>query len=559
VDRALELAATIGRNNAGFWLALQLRDAGLALDDARTTMLRYQQRTGATNTKGAPEAYTEAEAEATLQSAYSKSPRGPWPEVDAGAPNSGPNSTHPHPPAGVPWPSPPEKAAFQGLAGDWVRLINPHTEADPVALLVQLLVAFGGAVGRSPYTEAEAVRHYTNMFEALVGETAKGRKGTSYAWIRRLLELADGKWVKECNVSGLSSGEGLIWHVRDPISRTRPIREKNRTVGYEQELEDAGVLDKRLLVHEGELAGALRAMSREGNTLSAVLRAAWDTGDLRSLTKNAPARATGAHISVIGHVTRDEVNKELNQTDRANGFANRFLWIAVRRSKVLPEGGRLDLREFEEFAERFREVLEMARNVSRVERDAGARDLWAEIYQDLSEGRPGLLGAITSRSEAQVTRLSLLYALLAGRREVAVTDLQAALALWGYCERSARYIFGEAVAETDEAKQLRQLVQVIAGRPGRTITVHWLSNSGPRRYRRNRDRAERDLMELEKQGFGVLRDPPSGPATGRVFVLNPGALDADASDSEPNSGHSHPLHPSECDRKAVEDFLGGTL
>jgi hypothetical protein len=68
-------------------------------------------------------------------------------------------------------------------------------------------------------------------------------------------------------------------------------------------------------------------------------------------------------------------------------------------------------------------------------------------------------------------------------------------------------------------------------------------------------------MELEKQDLGVLRDPPSGPATGRVFVLNAGALDADAADPEPNSGHSHPLHESDgskSDREALEDFLGGT-
>jgi hypothetical protein len=332
----------------------------------------------------------------------------------------------------------------------------------------------------------------------------------------------------------------LIWAVRDPIWGKRAIRENGRTVGYEEELVDSGVSDKRLLVHEAEVAGALRVMSREGSTLSAVMRAAWDTGDLRSLTKNSPARATGAHISIVGHVTRDEVKKELTKTDMANGFANRFLWTAVRRSKVLPEGGHLDPRELEEFVARFREVLEIARRFESVERDAEARALWAENYLELSEGQPGLLGAVISRAEAQVTRLSLLYALLERRGVVTGRDLEAALALWRYCERSAQYIFGQAIVETPEAQRLRQLVQVIAGRPGRQVTVHWLSNSGPRRYRRDRDRAERDLMALEKQGLGVLRNPPSGPATGRVFVLNAGALDAGAADTGPHSRHPHP-------------------
>ena len=83
-------------------------------------------------------------------------------------------------------------------------------------------------------------------------------------------------------------------------------------------------------------------MTREGNTLSAVIRQAWDEGDLRTAVKNSPNSATEAHISIIAHVTRDEVRGELCATDQANGFANRFVWLAVRRSKCLPEGGNLD-------------------------------------------------------------------------------------------------------------------------------------------------------------------------------------------------------------------------
>ena len=37
-----------------------------------------------------------------------------------------------------------------------------------------------------------------------------------------------------------------------------------------------GVRDKRLLVFEGEFAQVLRVMRRDGNTLSGILRNAWD-------------------------------------------------------------------------------------------------------------------------------------------------------------------------------------------------------------------------------------------------------------------------------------------
>ena len=70
-------------------------------------------------------------------------------------------------------------AAFYGLAGEIVRLIEPHSEADPVALLIQILAAFGNCAGRSAHFRVEGDRHYTNINAVLVGQASKGRKGTS--------------------------------------------------------------------------------------------------------------------------------------------------------------------------------------------------------------------------------------------------------------------------------------------------------------------------------------------------------------------------------------------
>lgn len=54
---------------------------------------------------------------------------------------------------------------------------------------------------------------------------------------------------------------------------------------------------------------------------------------------------------------------------------------------------------------------------------------------------------MTARAEAQVLRLSLLYALLDRSAVVRVNHLRAALAVWDYAERSARYIFGDALGD----------------------------------------------------------------------------------------------------------------
>src|SRR5207249_917532 len=75
--------------------------------------------------------------------------------------------------------------------------------------------------------------------------------------------------------------------------------------------------------------------------LTATIRMAWDSGNLRVMTKNNPLMATDAHISIIGHVTEDDLREHLKSKDVSNGFANRFLWVAARRARLLPEGGSL--------------------------------------------------------------------------------------------------------------------------------------------------------------------------------------------------------------------------
>jgi hypothetical protein len=208
----------------------------------------------------------------------------------------------------------------------------------------------------------------------------------------------------------------LIWGVRDPIEKQEAVREKKRIVEYQTVVEDPGVSDKRLLIVESELAAILRVMAREGSTLSTTIRQAWDTGDLRVLTKNSPAQATGAHISIIGHITRDELLRFLTSTDTANGFANRFLWICSKRSKSLPEGGNIQSVDLAPLTRRLAELAYAARDAGELRRDDGARGIWRAVYGALSEGKPGLLGSVTGRSEPQVLRLSLLYACWTAQR-----------------------------------------------------------------------------------------------------------------------------------------------
>lgn len=351
--------------------------------------------------------------------------------------------------------------ALQGLAGQFVGCVVPHSEADPVALLGHFLCGFGSLVGRGPHFRVGGTKHFTNLNVIHVGATAS-RKGTAKEDAFFVLRLVDDEWSR-CRVkSGLSSGEGLVWAVRDAIEEQQPLKDKGRVVGYQTVEVDPGITDKRLLIVESEFGSTLRVMERDGNTLSATIRQAWDSGDLQILTKNKAALASGAHTSVLGHVTKQELLKYLSRTEQANGFGNRFLWLLVRRSKYLPDGGALTEEAVSGIVEKLKHSAELARGVGEVRRSEAASRIWHAVDEELSGEREGMFGAVTSRAEAQTMRLALIYALLDSSRQIEAEHLHAALALWQYAEESARLVFGDAVGdETADA-----ILRALETRPG---------------------------------------------------------------------------------------------
>ena len=78
-------------------------------------------------------------------------------------------------PAPAGWPPPPANEAFHGLPGAIVDKIAPNTEADPVAILTQLLVCCGALIGRGAWFQVEATRHHPNQFLLLIGDSSRAR------------------------------------------------------------------------------------------------------------------------------------------------------------------------------------------------------------------------------------------------------------------------------------------------------------------------------------------------------------------------------------------------
>jgi hypothetical protein len=346
-------------------------------------------------------------------------------------------------------PIPPMRpAAFIGLAGEFVSLMVPHTESDPVALLLQFLVYVGAAVGSGPHFTHEATRHRLNEYVVLVGRSGHGRKGTSHDRVHNTFARVADNFTGEHVVSGLSSGEGLVSLLRD---------------------REDGSTDKRVLVFEPEFAGPLQQMAREGNVLSVVLRDAWDRPNLRTLTKHDPMIATGTHVSMIGHITSDDLLRYMTPTLAGNGLGNRILWAAVNRADHrLPFGGDLNPKGLDDVEKQMKAALQMARAIGSMGLDDEAKHLWQRAYPVLSSDRPGLLGKLTGRAEAHTRRVACIYAVLDGAPLVSREHLRAALAVWAFCEDSVAQVFGEALGDGTADTILAALQ--LAGTDGLTLT-----------------------------------------------------------------------------------------
>lgn len=392
--------------------------------------------------------------------------------------------------AGAPCDLPPE--ALYGLPGQVVHTLEPHTESGASAILASFLVGAGYLIGHGPHVYRDGARHGTNEFACVVGLSAVGRKGTATRRVEEIFHhvmdsttvshydtltthdmcVVHGTW-RENLLVGLGSGEALV----------AALAEDSRHGGC-----------PRRLVFEEEFSKPLKVMQREGSTLSETLRAAWDGSILANVTKGRSLRVAASHVSILAHITESEMRARLGATEMFNGFANRFLWFCTQRSRSLPFGG--GDAPIAPLVYATRRALDHARALKRVEFDDEAKAVWGQggVYDALLDRPSGLLGAVTSRAEAHVTRLALVYSLLDCASEIRMPHLMAALSVWDLSERSCAFLFGASSGD-DYADTIDELLQdVYPGALTRTeIRDKFSRNAAP-------GRIPKALALLEREG-----------------------------------------------------------
>ena len=222
---------------------------------------------------------------------------------------------------------------YHGLAGEVVaRILSRTPRATRPPCCCNTSSSFGNAVGRGPHYQIEQDRHFANLFTVLVGQTSKSRKGTSAGRIRAIF-------------NDRRSRLGARAHARrHVVRRGRDQRGARSGLCHAQGRRGA---DRRRRQRQAAAAGRARILPGAGRAQARgqhleprhPRRLGLLSKYCATITKHSPTRATRPFISIIGHITADELRQALDHTSMANGYANRFLFACVKRSKLLPHGG----------------------------------------------------------------------------------------------------------------------------------------------------------------------------------------------------------------------------
>jgi hypothetical protein len=354
-----------------------------------------------------------------------------------------------------PEPFPPaiRKEAFHGIFGKIIPLMSQHCEASPELLLLQGLVILGNIIGRSAYVYGGGSFLFPNEFVVCVGETSRGRKGTAYSMWEHLITLVSQDWLDACISSQTQTGEGIVHRIRDERYGLRPGRKQKKYEPPAEELLDAGVSDKRLLILEEEFSYVLKMAQRSGNTLSETLRQAWDSRrSLSTGNKNSPLKASDPHVSLIGHTTRDELLDTLRVVNLSNGLANRVLWCAARRTGDMPDAEQLSWQDHQDILDWLKRIFQhrpsntdTPKHFPRVQ---DAKQYWDSLYRKLNaQKHNSVMDNVLGRDTSHILKIALIFAITDELEDIRPQHLKAALAVVDFCQDSARWIFGQATGD----------------------------------------------------------------------------------------------------------------
>lgn len=331
--------------------------------------------------------------------------------------------------------------AYRGLAGRFVQLYAPHTEASPDALLLSFLTHFGAAVGAKPTLmlgPSLIVRPV--LFTVILAPTGQ-RKSTAINIAAKAFKRVDPDFAGR-RIGGLGSGEILIDVLR------------MRAETGSSDPEDLG-----LVIVEHELGSVLKKVRAKDSVLGEVLRGVWDGDRIEARSRSGGTSiAETHHAALLAAITPNQLTTLIDETWIFNGFLNRFLFLWAESDTLKPIPGSPPQSDLDSFDDAFHDALHHARSITTMQLSDEAISVWERVYPLLRTGRsdgPEVLGAMTERADVHVLRLAMIYSLLDGSAAMAPEHLGAALAVWMRADQSVEQLMKQ---NTPEDAQLLTLL-----------------------------------------------------------------------------------------------------
>jgi hypothetical protein len=393
-----------------------------------------------------------------------------------------------------------EPDAYWGPIGSYVKYLEPYTETHPAALLIQCLTAFGNIIGpkqpgdMAPGFSVEDAWHRTALYVMLVGDSAKAGKGDSWSRVRTLLQLVDPTWTP---VTGVQTGEGLI----NALVDDEPEEESTVIQGEKvQHVRKGSRRDRRYLVFEAEFGRALHVSSRPGSTLRDIYRELWDTGSSQKITAGVQQKVSDATVSLVGHITKPELERDFDPVDLLAGFGNRFLFCFTQRTKTLSSAPSISQEKLHQFSEPLAQALEYAQVAApeNYKFTKSAQSRWDSLSYELTrKDLSPIIDALTARARPIVRRLAVIFAVVDMDTRIDLCHLEAANAIWDYSRQTVEYIFGNYIGDKDANYVFQLLAE---NRAGLRMSDLYASNTNWKKAR-----WERALKILMDRGLCSVR------------------------------------------------------
>lgn len=355
-----------------------------------------------------------------------------------------------------------DEKALYGVLGEIARETTKESEANPFAVMANLIVMLGSIIGRKAYIKIGFKKHYPIFFILHVGKASKGKKGTATDIVECLYEKLEEEipYLPKYISGGLSTGEGLVNLIHDGIKNNDPKKK--------EEWEAPPIEDKRLWIVESEFNNIFTQSQRNGNSLIDTLRILWDGKKLAPLTKTNKIEVKNPHINIMGHITPYELRNNLSSNNLANGFASRFMIIYADRSKYISEP-ESDSEIINKSKNKLVEIINYVEasdftkyDQIEVTRNEEAKSLFDKYYYEI-EGQENSekLDPMLGRRIATLKRLAMLFALTDKTNIINTDHIHAAKCWIDYWTSSIGYLF-ETGKQQEEHKKITEMATRIS-------------------------------------------------------------------------------------------------